>query len=92
MRDYLTRTLGVNQKNIIFKTNADKKDFDDIFGTDDKEGEIAELVKRTGAKEVYFFYSGHGYPFMGEPYLLGIRSNPKNCKEQATSLRVFTVT
>ena len=55
MRDYLTRTLGVNQKNIIFKTNADKKDFDDIFGTDDKEGEIAELVKRTGAKEVYFF-------------------------------------
>lgn len=87
MRDYLTRTLGVNQKNIIFKTNADKKDFDDIFGTDDKEGEIAELVKRTGAKEVYFFYSGHGYPFMGEPYLLGIRSNPKNCKEQATSLQ-----
>ena len=25
MRDYLTRTLGVNQKNIIFKTNADKR-------------------------------------------------------------------
>ena len=45
------------------------------------------MVKRTGAKEVYFFYSGHGYPFMGEPYLLGIRSNPKNCKEQATSLQ-----
>lgn len=87
MRDYLTRTLGVNQKNIIFKTNADKKDFDDIFGTNDKEGEIAELVKRTGAKEIYFYYSGHGYPFMGEPYLLGVRSNPKNCKEQATSLQ-----
>lgn len=24
---------------------------------------------------------------MGEPYLLGIRSNPKSCKEQATSLQ-----
>lgn len=87
MRDYLTRTLGVNQKNIIFKTNADKKDFDDIFGIDGNEGKLAELVKSTGAKEVYFFYSGHGYPFMGEPYLLGVRSNPKNCKEQATSLQ-----
>lgn len=87
MRDYLTRTLGVNQKNIIFKTNADKKDFDDIFGIDGNEGKLAELVKNTGAKEVYFFYSGHGYPFMGEPYLLGVRSNPKNCKEQATSLQ-----
>ena len=56
MRDYLTRTLGVNQKNIIFKTNADKKDFDDIFGTDDKEGEIAELVKRTGAKGLFLLF------------------------------------
>lgn len=87
MRDYLVKTLGLNEKNILFKTNADKKDFDDIFGTDHQEGELAKLVASTGSKEVYFFYSGHGYPFMGEPYLLGVRSNPKSCKEQATSLQ-----
>lgn len=87
MRDYLTQTLGVNEKNIIFKTNADKNDFDDIFGIEGKDGEVAKLVASTGAKEIYFFYSGHGYPFMGEPYLLGIHSNPKSCKEQATSLQ-----
>lgn len=87
MRDYLVKTLGLDEKNILFKTNADKKDFDDIFGTDNQEGELAKLVASTGSKEVYFFYSGHGYPFMGEPYLLGVRSNPKSCKEQATSLQ-----
>lgn len=87
MRDYLVKTLGLDEKNILFKTNADKKDFDDIFGTDNQEGELAKLVASTGSKEVYFYYSGHGYPFMGEPYLLGVRSNPKSCKEQATSLQ-----
>lgn len=87
MRDYLVHTLGVDEDRIIFKTNADKKDFDDIFGTEEKTGSLEELVKSTGTKEIYFFYSGHGYPFMGEPYLLGIRSNPKSCKEQAISLQ-----
>lgn len=87
MRDYLVKTLGLDEKNILFKTNADKKDFDNIFGTDTQKGELAKLVASTGSKEVYFFYSGHGYPFMGEPYLLGVRSNPKSCKEQATSLQ-----
>lgn len=87
MRDYLVKTLGLEENNILFKTNADKKDFDDIFGVDGQEGKLAKLVSATGAKEVYFFYSGHGYPFMGQPYLLGVRSNPKSCKEQATSLQ-----
>lgn len=87
MREYLIKTLGLDEKNILFKTNADKKDFDEIFGGVGQEGELAKLVSATGAKEVYFFYSGHGYPFMGQPYLLGVRSNPKSCKEQATSLQ-----
>ena len=87
MRDYLVKSIGVPADNIIFKVNADKKDFDAIFGRDSIGGELHSLVERTGAREVYFFYSGHGYPFMGEPYLLGVRSNPKSCKEQATSLQ-----
>lgn len=87
MRDYLVRTLGLQEQNIIFEKNIEKKGFDDIFGKDaDTEGKLAELVRKTGAKEVYVFYSGHGYPFMGESYLLGVRSNPKSCKEQAISL------
>ncbi len=89
MRDYLIRTLGINEKNIICKLNADKKDFDAILGTKEAytESELAKLIASTGAKEVYFYYSGHGYPFMGQPYLLGIRSNPKSCKEQAVALQ-----
>lgn len=87
MRDYLIRTLGVQEKNIIFEKNIEKKGFDDIFGKDeDTDGRLAALVRQTGARDVYVFYSGHGYPFMGESYLLGIRSNPKSCKEQATSV------
>lgn len=87
MKEYLVKTIGVPADNIIFKTNADKNDFDKVFGFNESQSELASLVEKTGAKEVYFFYSGHGYPFMGEPYLLGIRSNPKSCKEQATSLQ-----
>ncbi len=87
MKEYLVKTIGVPTDNIIFKTNADKNDFDKVFGFNESQSELASLVEKTGAKEVYFFYSGHGYPFMGEPYLLGIRSNPKSCKEQATSLQ-----
>ncbi len=89
MRDYLVKTLGVSEKNIIMKLNADKKDFDAVLGTKDAfaDSELAKLVASTGAKEVYFYYSGHGYPFMGQPYLLGIRSNPKSCKEQAVALQ-----
>ncbi len=89
MRDYLVKTLGLNEKNVIVKLNADKKDFDAILGTKEssEDSELAKLVASTGAKEVYFYYSGHGYPFMGQPYLLGIRSNPKSCKEQAVALQ-----
>lgn len=87
MKEYLVKTIGVPADNIIFKTNADKNDFDKVFGFNKSQSELASLVEKTGAQEVYFFYSGHGYPFMGEPYLLGIRSNPKSCKEQATSLQ-----
>ncbi len=89
MRDYLVKTLGLNEKNIITKLNADKNDFDAIIGTKDsyENSELAKLIASTGAKEVYFYYSGHGYPFMGQPYLLGVRSNPKSCKEQALALQ-----
>lgn len=87
MRDYLRQTLGVKEENIIFITNAYKNDFDRVFGKDlDTPGELDKLIEKAHAKTVYFFYSGHGYPFMGQSYLLGVASNPKNCKEQATSL------
>ncbi len=89
MHDYLVKTLGLDEKNIITKLNADKSDFDAVIGTKEsyENSELAKLVASTGAKEVYFYYSGHGYPFMGQPYLLGIRSNPKSCKEQALALQ-----
>lgn len=87
MNEYLTKTLGVKPENIIFLKNAYKNDFDRVFGADlDTPGELDKLVEKANAKTVYFFYSGHGYPFMGQSYLLGVASNPKNCKEQAMSL------
>lgn len=86
MKKYMVNTLGIPESNIIYKTNADKKDFDEIFGNDSSGGTLSELADKVKAKTVYFFYSGHGYPFMGESYLLGVHTNPKSCKEQATSV------
>ena len=60
MREYFTRTLGVPEENIYYKTDIDvgKAEFDKVFS------QGGWLDKRIGDEksDVYIFYAGHGAP------------------------------
>ncbi len=90
MQDYLTKTIGVQKKNIISCYDAEKRDFDEIFGKDKMTpGKLDELVAKVGAKTIYFFYSGHGMPSPygdGDGYFIGVASNPTDPKMQCSSM------
>ncbi|MFI3303398.1 MAG: caspase family protein [Rikenellaceae bacterium] len=90
MQDYLTTTIGVKAENIISCYDAEKRDFDEIFGKDKMTpGTLDELVAKVGAKTIYFFYSGHGMPSPygdGDGYFIGVASNPTDPKMQCSSM------
>jgi len=60
MREYFTKTLGVPEENIYYKTDIDvgKAEFDKVFS------QGGWLDKRIGDEksDVYIFYAGHGAP------------------------------
>ncbi len=56
-KQYATKTLGIPEENIIFKTNATAVEMDRALT------QINLLAKNTGGKaELFFYYAGHGFP------------------------------
>ncbi len=90
MQEYLTTSIGVREENIITCLDAEKRDFDRIFGADNTTpGEVDRLAAKVGAKTIYFFFSGHGMPSPygdGDGYFIGVASNPTDPKMQCASM------
>lgn len=62
LKEYLIKTLGYKEENIIFVENAKKSDFERIFGTEGKpEGQLYNYVK-PNKSDVFIYYTGHGAP------------------------------
>ena len=62
MKEYLIKMLGYKESNIIFKTDATKAEFEQIFGIKGNyEGRLYDLVK-PDKSDVFVYYSGHGAP------------------------------
>jgi len=62
VKEYLVRTLGYKETNIIFKLDATKAEFEQIFGIrGNPEGKLNEYIK-PGMSDVFIYYSGHGAP------------------------------
>jgi len=77
-KDYLIKTFGVREGNIIFKTNATKGIFDNIFGTHETyKGQLYQYIK-PGQSDIYVYYSGHGAPNIEtkKGYIMPIDANP----------------
>ncbi len=75
---YLIKTFGVREGNIIFKTNATKGVFDNIFGTHETyKGLLYQYIK-PGQSDIYVYYSGHGAPNIEtkKGYIMPVDSNP----------------
>lgn len=62
MRQFLTKTMGVDPRNILELKDATKADMEAYFGNaDDPGGRLADMI-RPGRSEVFVYYSGHGVP------------------------------
>ena len=62
VKDYLVRTFGYREGNIIFETNATKGTLENIFGTaSNPKGKLHDYVM-SGKSDLFIYYSGHGAP------------------------------
>ncbi len=62
VKEYLTKTLGYRNDNIILLENPTKADFERVFGTKDNyQGQLYNYVQ-AGKSEVFIYYVGHGAP------------------------------
>ncbi|MGQ9679095.1 MAG: caspase family protein, partial [bacterium] len=62
LKEYLKKTLGYKEENIIFLENAKKSDFERVFGSEkDYKGKLYNYVK-ANKSDVFIYYTGHGAP------------------------------
>lgn len=62
LKEYLKKTLGYKEENIIFIENAKKSDFERVFGSEkDYKGELYNYLKPQKS-DVFIYYTGHGAP------------------------------
>ncbi|MBO5029207.1 MAG: caspase family protein [Muribaculaceae bacterium] len=86
MREYLVKTLGVPESNIIYFENASSAVMDRALSVLEKKANAAAAV---GKKfNVIFYYSGHGVPSddTQEAYLLPVDVSPSNLKKYGLPL------
>ncbi len=77
IRQYVVKTLGYSDRNVVILRDAGRADFEAWFGSvTDPRGRLFDMV-RTGQSEVFVFYSGHGVPgSSGSGFLLPIDGDP----------------
>lgn len=77
-KEYLVKTFGFKEGNIIYIENAGKATFESIFGNQtDHKAQLFNYVK-SGISDVFIYYSGHGSPDVNSKsaYLMPVDSNP----------------
>ena len=78
IKDLLITTFGYRDGNIIYKTNATKGEFENIFGSAlDHKGMLFDYVS-PGKSDLFIYYSGHGAPSLESKkgYILPVDGNP----------------
>jgi tetratricopeptide (TPR) repeat protein len=80
VKNYLIHTFGYRDGNVIFKTNATKGVFENIFGsTQNYKGMLYDYLT-PGKSDVFVYYSGHGAPSLESKkgYILPVDGNPND--------------
>ncbi len=90
IRQYVVKTLGYGDRNVVVLQDAGKADLQAWFGSaSDAQGRLFDMV-RAGQSEVFVFYSGHGVPGKaGSGFLLPIDGDPD--KAQLTGYGIETL-
>lgn len=73
-KQYCVKTLGVDEENLVFITNATSAKMNQEIDY------ITRLAKRDPNAEIVFYYAGHGFPNekTKEPYLIPVDVNASN--------------
>ncbi len=65
-KEYLIKTFGLREGNIIFLDNPTKAKFEEVFGTEKNyKGKLHNWTK-AGKSDIFIYYSGHGVPDVEE--------------------------
>jgi hypothetical protein len=91
VKESLVKTFGYREGNIIFKTNATKGVFENIFGSaENYKGMLFDYIT-PGKSDVFVYYSGHGAPSLEtrKGYILPIDGNPNNVSIGGYSLELL---
>jgi len=88
VKKFLIKTFGFREGNIIFRTNATKGVFENIFGSfESHKGMIFDNIL-PGKSDVFVYYSGHGAPSLEtkKGYILPVDGNPNTVSISGYSL------
>ena len=91
MRKYLIEVLGFQAGNVILMENANKGDFEYLFGNQtNHKGRLFNMVKEN-ISDIFVFYSGHGAPGLNtkKGYFVPIECEPNSVDLSGYSLDLF---
>ena len=77
IKNWLIKTKGFDEENIIDLRDATQADFNALFGNaDDPEGNISHYIDLDGNSRLIVYYSGHGMPAKnGRSYIMPVDAN-----------------
>lgn len=90
VKEYVRKTLGYKEGNIIYQVDADQSTFIDLFGNkEDANGKLASMIQE-GKSDVFIYYSGHGAPDEnGSAYFVPTNANQERIKLLGYPLETF---
>jgi uncharacterized caspase-like protein len=91
VRKHLVNMLGFREDNILFLQNAEKADFERLFGTREvHQGKLYNMV-RAGRSDVFVYYSGHGAPDLKtkKAFFVPVNADPDYLQIDGYALDVF---
>lgn len=91
MKEYLIKTFGFKQGNIIYAEDATVGKFNEIFGSEkNPKGKLFNYVRKN-ISEVFIYYVGHGAPDLQsqEAYFVPVDANPQYIASNGYSLQTF---
>ena len=91
VKQYLVKTLGYREQNIIYKTDATRADFNDLFGVPGNPKGILHNYIKPGKSDVFIYYSGHGAPDMDTQrgYFVPVDCHPNRLALNGYALDLF---
>ena len=91
MKEYLIKTMGYDENNILYFEDATTANFAELFGTaENHKGKIFNHVK-PNISDVFIYYSGHGAPDIKSrnSYFVPVDADPNYIALSGYSLDLF---